>query len=383
MAAESPAFSRRYAGVAAMGAGILLLAAGAWLRFSGALALGDAWRSGLSLAGMGGGLLLGWQGARWLFRRNVFGPFLGLLMVYLVFVAYAPVETFVTLQNTKTILVHSVIVGIAALGMTLVIVSGGIDLSVGSMVALTMVVAALTLRLGGEFETTTWAVWLAVAAAVAAGAFCGFCNGFLASAFGLMPFIVTLGTMQVLRGVAKYLAGEQTVMAPRSALNELMVISPAPFWFWGVWVFVLLTVGLAAVLRYTVFGRYVYALGSNEETARLCGIPVTRYRVLIYSLNGAFVGLAGLMQFGFQAQGDPTAAIGMELEVIAAVVIGGGSLSGGEGTAVGSLVGALLMAVLANGCNQVGIPNYVQEIVVGAAIIGAVAIDRLKHRGTT
>jgi ribose/xylose/arabinose/galactoside ABC-type transport system permease subunit len=123
----------------------------------------------------------------------------------------------------------------------------------------------------------------------------------------------------------------------------------------------------------------VFALGSNEPAARLCGVPVTRDRILIYTLGGLFAGMSGVMQFANLTVGDPTAAGGAELDVIAAVVIGGGSLKGGEGGAVGSLIGALMMAVLRNGCNLVGIPNYVQNVVIGAIIIGAVAMDRFRH----
>jgi ribose transport system permease protein len=134
------------------------------------------------------------------------------------------------------------------------------------------------------------------------------------------------------------------------------------------------------LLRYTVFGRYVYAIGSNAATARLCGVRVENWRMAIFVVASAFTGIAGVMQFSNLTVGDPTAAAGMELDIIAAVVIGGGSLSGGEGSAVGTLVGALIMAVLRNGCNMLGVPNYVQNIIIGVVIIGAVGIDSLKHR---
>jgi len=135
------------------------------------------------------------------------------------------------------------------------------------------------------------------------------------------------------------------------------------------------------VLKFTVFGRHVFAIGSNEATARLCGINVALKLIWVFALCGAMTGVASVMQFSNLTVGDPTAAVGMELDIIAAVVIGGGSLSGGEGSVVGSLVGALIMAILRNGCNLVGIPNYVQNIVIGTIIIAAVAVDRLKHRG--
>ena len=136
---------------------------------------------------------------------------------------------------------------------------------------------------------------------------------------------------------------------------------------------------MSVVLRQTIFGRYVFAIGSNEATARLCGIRVQVHKVLIYSLAGLFFGLAGLMQLSRLTLGDPTVAIGLELDIIAAVVIGGASLNGGTGSILGSMIGALIMAVLRNGSNQMGWPNYMQEIIIGAVIILAVGLDRLRQ----
>jgi ribose transport system permease protein len=189
--------------------------------------------------------------------------------------------------------------------------------------------------------------------------------------------------MQIARGLAKWLGREQVVAAPESWLNDCMEVEPAAGWLLvapGVWVLLILAVFMTALLRATVFGRYVLALGSSEAAARLCGVRVAFNRTIVYTLGGAFAGIAGIMQFANLTVGDPTAAQGMELDIIAAVVIGGGSLSGGEGSAVGSLAGALMMATLRNGCNLVGIPNYVQNIVIGVIIIGAVALDRLKQQ---
>jgi ribose transport system permease protein len=137
---------------------------------------------------------------------------------------------------------------------------------------------------------------------------------------------------------------------------------------------------MVLVLRQTIFGRYIFAIGSNEATARLCGIRVPRQKVLIYTLGGLFFGLAGLMQMSRLAQGDPSVAVGLELDVIAAVVIGGASLSGGTGSILGSMIGALIMGVLRNGSNMSDWPNYMQEIIIGAVIILAVVLDRLRHR---
>jgi ribose/xylose/arabinose/galactoside ABC-type transport system permease subunit len=148
----------------------------------------------------------------------------------------------------------------------------------------------------------------------------------------------------------------------------------------GVWLMVVFAVGVSVLLRYTRFGRHVFAVGSNELTARLCGVAVERTKVLVYTLGAMFAGLAGLLQFSRLTVGDPTVAVGLELDVIAAVVIGGGSLSGGEGSVLGSIVGALIMTTIRSGCSQMGLPNWVQEIVTGTIIVLAVAVDRLRHR---
>ncbi len=313
-----------------------------------------------------------------------FGPFFGLLFVIILFAILCPPQ-FTSFDNLKTILTQSVIVGIAAFGMTMIIISGGIDLSVGSQIALGTVVIATVLNLAGP-EAVTASPMLAVLAglaAVAACAFCGLMIGSFIARFNIVPFIVTLGMMQIARGVAKWIAKEQTISTPTNGLQNLMLLDPEPSWLIfapGVWITVLLFVLLAVLLKYTVFGRHIFAIGSNELTARLCGIQVNLNKALIYTVSSVFTGIASIMQYSNLTVGDPTAANGMELDIIAAVVIGGGSLNGGEGSALGSIIGALIMAVLRNGCNMLGLPNYVQEIIIGIIIVGAVLIDRLKHR---
>jgi ribose/xylose/arabinose/galactoside ABC-type transport system permease subunit len=157
-------------------------------------------------------------------------------------------------------------------------------------------------------------------------------------------------------------------------------------WPPGVWLMLVLAGMVASMLRYTVLGRHIFAVGSNEQTARLCGVRVHRVKIGVYMLCGALAGMAGVMQFSRLTVGDPTVAAGKELDVIAAVVIGGGSLSGGEGSVLGSMIGALIMTVIRSGCSQVGergLPNWVQEIVTGAIIVLAVALDRLRQRRST
>jgi ribose/xylose/arabinose/galactoside ABC-type transport system permease subunit len=318
-----------------------------------------------------------------------FGPFVGLFFVLLLFTLLGIGDSnfytsFYSFYNIKTILTQTVIVGIGALGMTLVIISGGIDLSVGSQIALGTVVIAVVLGMNGlDMAASPQLTVLAALAGIGICGLTGFAGGYISSKFKVVPFIVTLGTMQIARGVAKWLAKEQTVMTPENGLQKLMMVDPDPAFLIlapGIWIMILLTGLLYVVLRYTVFGRHVFAIGSNEQTARLCGIDVEWRRILIYSICGIFTGVAALMQYGNLTIGDPTAAAGLELDIIAAVVIGGGSLSGGEGSAAGSILGALMIAVLRNGCNILGVPTYVQEIIIGVIIVGAVLVDQLRHR---
>jgi ribose transport system permease protein len=309
---------------------------------------------------------------QWLARL---GPFLGLALVILIFglMSGAPARYF-SVNNFRIVLSQTVIVGLGAIGMTVIMVSGGIDLSVGSTIALSSVVTALGIRDG-------WPPIVAVAAGISIGGFIGGLNGLAITRLRVVPFIVTLGMLGIGRGTAKWLAGEQTVNAPATWVNQLAVTFATPSWLFvaaGVWIMVALAVLMALVLRNTVFGRRIFAIGSNESAARACGIQVDRMKVCVYALGGLFVGLAGVMQMSRLRQGDPTVAIGGELDIIAAVVIGGGSLSGGEGGILGSMIGALIMSFLRNGCQQMGWPNYIQEIIIGTIIVIAVAIDRVR-----
>ena len=308
---------------------------------------------------------------------NTFGPLLGLVFVVGLFMCSSEVRpVFLTGGNVKNILTQTVIVATGALGMTMIIVSGGIDLSVGSVVALTGVIAA-KLLLAGFPPAVVFVLTLL------AGSLVGLINGAIIAGFRMMPFIVTLGMMGMARGAAKWLSDKQIVAVPETPISQLMDTSAAPMDLFplppGVWLTMALALVMAVVLRQTVFGRYVFAIGSNEATARLCGIRVQWQKLLIYSLAGLFVGLAGLLQFARLNVGDPTAAAGLELDIIAAVVIGGASLNGGAGSIAGSMIGALIMAVLKNGTQQMGWETYVQEIIIGIVIILAVGLDKLRQ----
>jgi ribose transport system permease protein len=280
---------------------------------------------------------------------------------------------FASMVNAATMARQTTVVALCAVGMTLVIVSGGIDLSVGSAVAFTTVVVAATLKAGHGPV-------VAVLAGLGVATACGALSGTLIAKLRMAPFIVTLGAMSILRGAAKGVADEQKIDVDPRGLDALLSASSDSVLPPGVWIAVLVGVAGALALRTTRFGRHLYAVGSNEATALVCGVDVARVKIVVYAVAGALAGLAGVMQFSRLTVGDPTDSIGLELEVIAAVVIGGASLSGGEGTVLGSLVGAVLMAVIRTGCNFTGVHNWVQEIVTGGIIVVAVAMDRLRHR---
>lgn len=321
-----------------------------------------------------------------------FLPFVGLVFVVVVSMIAIQIKdpsgedlaNFVSFDNIRTVLIQTVVVGIAALGMTLVIISAGIDLSVGSQIALATVVFAFIINGGSvivpDVDTASGLmVALAILGAIGVCALCGFVNGFISSKFKIVPFIVTLGTMLIFRGVAKWIAGGEAVRTPKNAAQSFMDYDGVLGIGIGFYLLIISIVITAVLLRRTVLGRYIYAIGSSENTARLCGISVENQKVFIYVLCGVFTGLAGVMQYSFLGSGNPTIAVGLELNIIAAVVIGGGSLSGGAGSAMGTFIGALIMSILGSTCTMLGAETYVQEITIGSIVIIAVGIDRLKH----
>ena len=301
---------------------------------------------------------------------TLLGPFIALLVVYGIF----------GMMNSKmftedvmlNILTQTAIVGTAAIGMTLIIIAGGIDLSVGSIIALCGVVAATLVT----WHLSPPVVFLAT---IVFGALCGLVNGGLTVGLRLLPFIITLGTMQVFRGAGKVATQGTPVNLPFevTSFKPWMGGAGIPL---GVWLMVLLVILFSLLLRYTRFGRHIFAVGSNENTATLCGVNVGKVKLLVYTISGALAGLAGMMIMSKSSQGDPTTAMGMELDIIAAVVIGGASLSGGEGTVLGAVIGALLMTTIRTGCVLNGIPTPWTEVITGAIIVIAVIIDRLRHR---
>lgn len=314
---------------------------------------------------------------------SILAPFVGLSIVVIIFLIYqaiySPDIPFISASRLSLIAKQSTIVGMGAVGMTVIIISGGIDLSAGSLLALTSVVLAVSLKAG-------YNPVLCVFLVLAAGAFCGFINGVLITGLRLVPFIVTLGTMLAFRGAAEIISDEKKIAvydAPKwlSTLLTPPAADSYQFVCTGVWIVLGLALIMAIVLRWSVFGRYVFALGSSEPTARLCGINVPKVKLGVYSLGGFFMGVAGIFSFNnLGRQGSPTTGVGLELEIIAAVVIGGGSLNGGRGSILGSLLGALTMTTLESGCSYAGVSTAIQKVLVGGIIVLAVAADQFVHR---
>jgi ribose transport system permease protein len=287
-------------------------------------------------------------------------------------ILWALTPHFLTVSNLLNVAQQTSINAIVAVGMTFVIISGGIDLSVGSIVALSGVVLGALLQ-GGQ------PLAVALAAALAVGLACGLLNGALVSVGGLPPFIATLGMMSVARGAALVFTEGRPVSGFDEGFRSLATGSlgfvPAP-------VVVMIVVYVAAhiVLTRTTFGRFVYAIGGNEEATRLSGVAVRFHKTAIYGVSGLMSAIAAIVLTARLNSAQPIAGTMYELDAIAATVIGGTSLMGGEGTLAGTLVGALIMGVLRNGLNLLGVSSFLQQIVIGGVIVGAVLVDTVLKR---
>ncbi|HKQ48267.1 MAG TPA: ABC transporter permease [Phycisphaerae bacterium] len=305
-----------------------------------------------------------------------------MLVILLLLAAASSVMTkgqFAQLDNLVNVARQVSFEGLIAFGMTLVIVTGGIDLSVGSLVALTGVIAALAMR-AADGSPPTVAISLGLLCGVAGGAAIGASSGAIVARFSIPPFLVTLSAMLMARGFAFifcngqpiYELPEQLITLGRGFLFEdsLGRLLPVPV------VVLICAYGFFAVLLgRTVFGRGVIAIGSNEEASRLAGIPVRRTKVLVYMITGALCGLAGVLHVGKLMAADPKVGDMWELNVIAAVVVGGTSLFGGRGTMTGTLLGALLIGVLNNSLNLLHVEHFWQKVVLGGVILAASLVD--------
>ncbi|NWF85315.1 MAG: ABC transporter permease [Bryobacteraceae bacterium] len=297
-------------------------------------------------------------------------PFLTLALLFVALMIAS--EHFLEAENLKAVARQTAVINIMALGMTLVIVAGGIDLSVGSILGLAGVLGALAMERGAG-------VAAGIGTGMLAGLACGLANGLLVTRLKLNPFIVTLGTLGIFRGLALLISGGlpvHRVPKPFTFLSDGNLLY-VPFVLW-----LLAACGFAVhwLLERTRFGRYVFAIGSNAEAAWYSGVPVAFHTTMVYALCGLLSGLAAMVLAARTASGQPTAGEGYELNAIAAVVIGGGSLRGGEGSVAGTLVGAFIMGLLANGSDLLGVSPYWQKVVIGAVIIAAVLVDELRKR---
>ncbi|PVB60522.1 ABC transporter permease [Labrenzia sp. 011] len=288
---------------------------------------------------------------------------------------------FMQTSNMIAILQATSVNGVLAVAATLVIITGGIDLSVGTLMTFCAVIAGVVLtNLGMPLP-------VGVIAAIGAGALCGLCSGTFIAKMKIPPFIATLGMMLILKGLSLVISGTRPIyfndtpgfdqISRGSLIGEIIPALPIPN---GVLILFIVALSAAYVLGRTVLGRYTFALGSNEEAVRLSGVNTDFWKMAVYSLAGAICGIAGILIASRLNSAQPALGLGYELEAIAAVVIGGTSLSGGRGTVLGTLIGALIMAVLTNGLRVLSVAQEWQTVVTGAIIILAVYADMVRRR---
>lgn len=300
-----------------------------------------------------------------------FLPFLVLIALFVTLAIVSPV--FLTGQNLSSVVRQTAVINIMALGMTMVIIAGCIDLSVGSILAFAGVAGTMAMSKGQP-------ILVGIVVGILAGALCGFLNGLLTTKLKVNPFIVTLGALLIVRGVTLIIANGMPIhQVPKdfSFLAEGVLFGGVPVLLV---VLLLCAVLVHVLLEHTKLGRYGFAIGSNPDAAYYAGIGVGFHTMAIYAICGGLTGLAGMIEASRLMTGQPTAGQGYELSAIAAVVIGGGSLRGGEGGVVGTLIGAFIMGLLANGCDLLGIQPFVQQAIIGAVIIAAVSVDEFRKR---
>ena len=296
-------------------------------------------------------------------------PFFTLIALFVILSIASP--NFLTSTNLSSVVRQTAVINIMALGMTVIIISGGIDLSVGSILALAGLLGTMTMEKNG--------IPLGIAVGLVAGMLCGFANGLMTTSLRINPFIVTLGTMGIYRGLALIISKGLPVheIPPSySYLGEGNLLH-VPF---VLWLLLLCAVIIHITLEHTRLGRYAFSIGSNPDAAYYAGVPVRFHIMAVYAIAGVLTGLAGMIEASRLMTGQPTGGQGYELTAIAAVVIGGGSLRGGEGSVLGTLVGAFIMGLLANGSDLLGTNPYWQQVIIGSVIILAVSFDELRKR---
>ncbi|MGV0908087.1 ABC transporter permease [Martelella sp. FOR1707] len=301
------------------------------------------------------------------------GPLIGLVLLC-IFLTFAT-DSFLSFRNFLNILDQITVLGIMAVGMTFVILIGGIDLSVGSVLALAMMV------LGYLNVEAGMPMMVAIAGALAAAAICGIVSGLMITEFKVPAFIATLAMMSVARGLANMITNGSQIIGFAPWFNMSAIIRYGGFLTMTVAVMLVVFVIAILFLRYRQGGRMLYAIGGSQEVARLAGINVRRTTTLVYTSCAALAGLAGVLLAARLDSVQPSSGVSYELDAIAAVVIGGTSLSGGSGGVVGTIVGVLIIGVLRNGLNLLSVSPFLQAVIIGAVIVLAVAAETFKHRG--
>lgn len=304
--------------------------------------------------------------------KRISGPLIGLVLLCAFFSTSS--EFFLSGRNALNILDQITVLGILATGMTMVIVIGGIDLSVGSVLALAMMTMGFMERYLGL------PLGLSIVIGIATGALCGLVSGMLITMAKLPPFIATLAVMSVARGLANILTEGKQIVGYPDWFTSLATVRQFGFLSMTVATFIVIALIAAAIMKYRPAGRNLFAIGGNPEVARLAGIPVNRVTCIVYALCGALAGVAAVAFAARLDSSQPSAGLGYELDTIAAVVIGGASLSGGVGSIFGTVIGVFIIGVLRNGLNLLGVSPFIQQVLIGIVIAVAVTFDTLGRK---
>lgn len=307
----------------------------------------------------------------------------GALILLMIFFTIAS-PFFLTFDNIVSIMLSTCVNGILALGIIFVIITGGIDLSIGTVMTFSSVMAGVTITNAGL------PIWVGIIVAIMTGAFCGFISGTLISRLKLQPFIATLGMMMMTKGLSLVLSGTKPIyFSDTPIFRQITVGSLIKFGEEGkysipngILIFFLMAIIAGIILNKTKLGRYNFAIGSNEEATRLSGVNVAKWKTTIYALCGAFAGVAGIVMAARLDSAQPALGQGYELDAIASVVIGGTSMSGGEGTVLGTVIGAFIISTLTNGLKVMGVAQEWQIVITGGVLVLAVLLDQFRKRKT-
>ena len=298
--------------------------------------------------------------------------FSSLILLLIIFSVISP--TFLTRINMITILLMTAVNGILAVGITFIIVGGGIDLSAGTVMTFCSVITGVVLT------NLKMPLLAGLVAAVAAGALCGFVNGLCIAKLKLPPFIATLGMMNITKGLNLIITSARPIYFTETPVFPTIAVMPVFGLPLGALIFFAAAGVAALILSKTLIGRFCFAIGSNEEAARLSGIDTDAWKIAIYSMSSAFFGIAGIVMASRVSSAQPSLGAGYEMDAIAAAVIGGASLSGGEGSILGTIIGAFIITVLTNGLRIMSVPQEWQMVATGLIIIGAVYLDIVRRK---